>query len=109
MKTIADLIQVCVGKQLPKTYDMTDYALPDFKYQSICQILENNEFECYLSSKISDKIQQDIYTCTSGKFNGEVVDIYYNYVTDKVFEMSFSSQFNTGECGTEPKIMNYIK
>jgi hypothetical protein len=93
MRNLQDLIQTSISFKLPKTYDMTDYAMPDFKYQRICQVLEDNEFECYLSSKVNDKIQQDIYTCTRGKFNGEVVDVYYNYVSDEVFEMAFSSQF----------------
>jgi len=106
MKTINELIKVSVNFKLPKTYDMTDYAMPDFKYQRICQVLEDNEFECYLSSKVNDKIQQDIYTCTRGKYNGEVVDVYYNYVSDEVFEMAFSSQF-----GDIPKShnLNFIK
>lgn len=109
MKTLQNLIQTSIGKELPKSYDMTQYVISKLKYQKICQILEDNEFECYVSSKISSYIQQDIYTCTSGKFNGEVVDIYYNYVSDDVYEISYSSQFHTGEYGTEPKIMNYIK
>jgi hypothetical protein len=109
MKNLQDLIQVSIGKELPKNYDMTDYVISNLKYQKVCQILEDNEFECYVSSKINNKITQDIYTCTKGKFSGEVVDIYYNYVNDEVYEIAYSSQFNTGEFGTEPKIMNYIK
>ena len=108
MRNLQDLIQVSIGKKLPKTYDMTAYAMPDYKYQKICQVLENNEFECNVSSKLNDKITQDIYTCTKGKFNGEVVDIYYNYVSDEVYELAFSSQFDNGEISSLPKIIKYI-
>ena len=109
MKNLQDLIQVSINKELPKNYDMSNYVLPNYKYQKVCQILEDNEFECYVSSVLNNKITQDIYTCTKGKFSGEVVDIYYNYVSDEVYEISYSSQFNTGEIGTEPKIIKYIK
>ena len=68
----------------------------------------------YLSTKSLEHegpILQDIFTCTKGIFNGEVVDVFYDITNNEVKQISVSSQFHTedeGQYETTPKILNYI-
>ena len=84
-------------------------------YQSLSNLLENKGFELYLSTKSLEheesNILQDIFTCTSGIFNGEVEDVYYNITNDKIKQISVSSQFHTQDGGnyeSAPKILKFI-
>ena len=84
-------------------------------YQLLSILLESKGFELYLSSKSlqydEKKYQHAIYTCTNGIFNGEVVDVIYNFWDDQVKEIQVSSQFHTqdgGEYLTTPKILKFI-
>lgn len=45
-----------------------------------------------------DGQQHEILTCTKGKFNGEVIDIYYNWNSGEVSQVEHSTQFK----GQEP-------
>jgi len=49
-------------------------------------------FESYGSFNEGD-LQHDILTCTKGKYDGEVIDLYYNYHTGEVSNIEYSSQF----------------
>lgn len=84
-------------------------------YQTISNLLEAKGFNFYLSTKSLEyderNILHDIYTCTEGIFNGEVVDVHYNISNDEIKEISVSSQFHTqdgGEYITTPKILKFI-
>lgn len=84
-------------------------------YQTISNLLESKKFDLYLSIKSlkhdERNILHDIYTCTNGAFNGEVVDIYYNFENDEIKRIEVSSQFHTqdgGEYLTTPKILKFI-
>ena len=57
MRNLQDLIQTSISFKLPKTYDMTDYAMPDFKYQRICQVLEDNEFNSTVAPDVSVSVR----------------------------------------------------
>lgn len=48
-------------------------------------------FELYNS--FNEGLQHEIYTCTKGQYNGEVVDVYYNYRTGAVHGVDYSAQF----------------
>lgn len=50
------------------------------------------KFETYGSFNEGDE-QHDILTCTKGKYDGEVIDIYYNYYTGEVNRTEISTQF----------------
>lgn len=84
-------------------------------YQLLSTLLENKGFELYLSTKSLEhqesNILHDIFTCTKGIFNGEVVDVHYNIGNDEVKQISVSSQFHTqdgGEYFSTPKILKFI-
>jgi hypothetical protein len=84
-------------------------------YQLISNLLENKGFELYLSTKSLNheepNILQDIFTCTKGMFNGEVVDVYYDITNNEIKQISVSSQFHTQDGGkyeTTPKILKFI-
>lgn len=49
-------------------------------------------FELYAS--FNEGLQHEILTCTKGKYNGEVIDIYWNYKTGLVHTVDYSTQFN---------------
>lgn len=81
----------------------------------IYSLLEAKKFDLYLSTKSlkheERNILHDIYTCTSGLFSGEVVEIYYNFENDKIEQIEVSSQFHTNDGGdylTTPKILKFI-
>ncbi len=84
-------------------------------FQLLSILLESKGFELYLSTKSLEfdakKFQKAIFTCTNGIFNGEVVDVVYNFWDDQVKQISVSSQFHTedgGEYHTTPKILKFI-
>ena len=79
------------------------------------KLLDSKGFDLYLSTKSLQyderNIVHDIYTCTKGIFNGEVVDIHYNIQNNEVKQIEVSSQYHTidgGEYLTTPKILNFI-
>jgi hypothetical protein len=81
----------------------------------VAQVLESKGFDCYLSTKSlkhdSRNVFHDVYTCTKGAFDGEVVDIHYDFNNGIIHDLSCSSQFHTqsgGDYLTTPKILNFI-
>ncbi len=85
------------------------------KINNVSQVLETKGFDLYLSTKSRKHEQRnilhDIYTCTKGVFNGEVVDIHYNMETGIIHDLAVSSQFHTSTGGdylSTPKIINFI-
>lgn len=82
---------------------------------NLSNLLESKRFDLYLSTKSlkheERNILHDIYTCTEGVFNGEVVDVHYNFETGLIHDVAVSSQFHTEDGGsylTTPKIGNYF-
>jgi hypothetical protein len=49
-------------------------------------------FEVYGSFN-EGELQHEILTCTKGKFDGEVIDLYYDYNTGDVAKVEYSTQF----------------
>lgn len=49
-------------------------------------------FDTYGSFKEED-FQHDILTCTKGKYDGQVIDLYYDYYTGNVAKVEYSTQF----------------
>jgi len=81
----------------------------------LSEILESKKFDLYLSTKSlkheERNILHDIYTCTEGIFDGEVVDVHYNYETGIIHDLATSSPRHTKDGGayeTLPKIQNYF-
>ena len=81
----------------------------------LVSVLENKGFDFYLSTKSLEyderNIVHDIYTCTNGMCNGEVVDIHYNIKDQEIKQVSVSSQFHTNDGGehlSTPKILKFI-
>lgn len=71
----------------------------------IIQQLENKGFENYGDFAHPDRIEykginQAYFTCTSGEFNGDVAEIWYNYQTGEIVNKLTYSQFH--RC--EPKL-----
>ncbi len=67
--------------------------------QTVSQLIskaEKSGFQSYGSFNEGDDIQHDILTCTCGKFNGEVIDLYYDFYTGAVSKIEITSQF-TGQ------------
>ena len=48
-------------------------------------------FESYGS--FNEGLQHEIFTCTKGKYSGEVVDVYYNYKTGLIHSIEYTCQF----------------
>lgn len=53
-------------------------------------------FETYGSFN-EGRLQHDILTCTNGKYDGEVIDIYYDPSNGSVSKVSHSAQFKSQE------------
>lgn len=62
------------------------------KINSIITTANKNGFESYGSFNEGDE-QHEILTCTKGKYDGEVIDIYYDFNTGEVFRSEVSTQF----------------
>lgn len=56
------------------------------------QLAEKAGFQFYGS--FNEGLQHDIMTCMKGKYDGEVIDIYYDYITGDVKNVEYSTQFN---------------
>lgn len=56
----------------------------------LSKIAEDNGFELYGS--FNEGLQHDIWTCLKGKYDGEVIDIYWNYKTGEVHTVDYSCQ-----------------
>jgi hypothetical protein len=87
----------------------------NWNVNKLSEILESKGFDLYLSTKSlkheERNIVHDIYTCTNGKFDGEVVDVHYNFETGLIHDVATSSQRHTEDGGayeTTPKIGNYF-
>lgn len=59
---------------------------------SLISIAAKSGFESYGSFNEGD-CQHDILTCTKGKFDGEVIDIWYDYHSGIVSKVEVSCQF----------------
>lgn len=53
-------------------------------------------FEVYGSFNEGDS-QHEILTCMKGKYDGEVIDLYYDYNTGNVSKIEYSAQFKGQE------------
>jgi len=66
-------------------------------FSDLFYILDENKFDLYLSTQSLEHedaaIMHDIYTCNSGEYKGEIVDIFYNFDTDQVIKIEYSNQF----------------
>ena len=62
------------------------------KIQTLLNSAHKFGFEQYGSFN-EGELQHDILTCTKGKFDGEVIDIYYNYKNGLVNKIEYSTQF----------------
>lgn len=60
---------------------------------SLVSLAERSGFESYGSFNEGD-CQHDILTCLRGKFDGEVIDIWYNYHTGIASKVEVSCQFS---------------
>ena len=67
-------------------------------FQEIITKADNAGFEFY-GSFAEGELQHEILTCTKGRYNGEVLDIYYDYKKGDVHVVEVTSQFK----GQEPK------
>jgi len=61
-------------------------------YQEIILKSSKAKFENYGSFN-EGELQHDILTCTKGKHDGEVIDIYYNFYSGVVKSAEVSTQF----------------
>jgi hypothetical protein len=64
------------------------------------QILINAAFKAgfEIYGSFNEGEQHEILTCTKGKYSGEVIDIYYNWLSGQVSKVEYSTQFK----GQEP-------
>lgn len=61
------------------------------KIQDLLNVAAKSGFELYGS--FNEGLQHEILTCTKGKYNGEVLDIYWDYKTGLVHTVDYSTQF----------------
>jgi len=59
--------------------------------QDLLSTAQKSGFQAYGS--FNEGLQHEILTCTKGKFDGEVLDIYWDYKTGVVHTVDYSSQF----------------
>lgn len=77
---------------------MTHINLVSGNLKSLAPFIEKLGFQLYGSfNEDTDQdevdIQHETYTCTRGKYNGDVIDVYYDYNTGKIFHKEICSQF----------------
>lgn len=56
----------------------------------LTEIANNQGFELYGS--FNEGLQHDIFTCLKGKYDGEVIDIYWDYNTGEIKSIDYSTQ-----------------
>lgn len=61
------------------------------KIQDLLNVAAKAGFETYGS--FNEGLQHEILTCTKGKYDGEVLDIWWNYKTGLVHTVDYSTQF----------------
>jgi hypothetical protein len=65
-------------------------------FSDLFYILDENKFDLYLSTQSlyheDAAVMHDIYTCTAGKYNGDIIDIFYNYDNNQVIQIDYSNQ-----------------
>ena len=61
------------------------------KIQDLLNVAAKSGFDIYGS--FNEGLQHEILTCTKGKYNGEVLDIYWDYKTGLVHTVDYSTQF----------------
>jgi hypothetical protein len=63
-------------------------------FNTLMSEAQKSGFEVYSSYAMPDSsINLDIFTCRKGKYDGEVIDIYYNWKTGEVTQVLYSTQF----------------
>ena len=78
------------------------FKFKHMKYSEISRKLESANFDLYLSTSDnpdSPEIMHEIFTCLSGRYDGEVVDLFFNWFTGDVVNIEYSAQFQ----GQQPK------
>lgn len=58
----------------------------------LISVASKSGFETYGSFREED-FQHEILTCIKGKYDGEVIDLYYDYHTGNVAKIEYSTQF----------------
>lgn len=61
------------------------------KIQDLLNVAAKSGFQNYAS--FNEGLQHEILTCTKGKYDGEVLDIYWDYNTGLVHTVDYSTQF----------------
>ena len=61
------------------------------KIQDLLNIAFKAGFKEYAS--FNEGLQHEVLTCTKGKYDGEVLDIYWDYKTGLVHTVDYSTQF----------------
>lgn len=59
----------------------------------VSQKAEKNGFTFYGGFNEGQDTQHDILTCLRGRFSGEVIDVWYSYITGVVQRVEISTQF----------------
>lgn len=72
-----------------------DVSVPG-NINEVSAILQKSGFSEYGSFN-EGEFQHDTYTCTKGKFDGDVVDVYWNWHSGKVIRVEVSSQFKANK------------
>lgn len=66
--------------------------------QDLLNLAAKAGFDSYAS--FNEGLQHDILLCNKGEYDGEVIDIYWNWETGKIHTIDHSCQFK----GQTPKI-----
>lgn len=66
------------------------------KYSEISKKLYDADFDLYLSTSDNPnrpEIMHEIFTCVYGCYDGEVVDLFFDYFTGEIVNIEYSTQF----------------
>jgi hypothetical protein len=66
--------------------------------QNLIKSAQQNNFEDYLDCPHPDRVEYKninclIMTCMNGDYDGEVIDVLYNYITGEIISKSVYSHF----------------
>ena len=66
--------------------------------QNLIKLAQQNNFEDYLDCPHPDRVEYKnincfIMTCMNGDYDGEVIDVLYNYITGEIISTSVYSHF----------------
>ena len=61
------------------------------KIQELLNVAFKSGFDLYGS--FNEGLQHEILVCTNGEYNGEVIDIYWNYFDGSIHTIDISTQF----------------